>query len=158
MRYHETILVFEDDSNDQIFILEAFRSIGVESPIHVLNSGSEAIEYLMGEGKYSDREEYAYPSFIMTDLKMPSGDGFSLLEQLRSNPEWCMIPRVVLTSSDDPNDIKKSYMLGASSFHQKPLSQAELCDQLQILHDYWLTCKIPHKEVSGRTFHTDTKV
>ena len=57
MRYHETILVVEDDSNDQIFILEAFRSIGVESPIHVLNSGSEAIEYLMGEGKYSDREE-----------------------------------------------------------------------------------------------------
>jgi two-component system response regulator len=143
--YDKTILVVEDDPNDQTFILEAFRSIGVEAPIQVVSSGSEAIAYLMGEGKYSNRTEYAFPSFIMTDLNMAKGDGFSVLEHLKANPEWAIIPTVVLSNSEDPNDIKKAYMLGASSYHNKPPSQPQLCEQLQILHDYWMTCKVPEK-------------
>lgn len=156
VQYHKTILVVEDDPNDQTFILEAFRSIGVESPIRVVSSGSEAIAYLMGEGKYSDRTEYAFPSFIITDLKMRGGSGFSVLEHLQSNPEWSAIPKVVLSSSDDPNDIKQAYMLGASCYHQKPQSQAELCEQLQILHDYWITCKVPEIDATGRQVNTES--
>ena len=156
MQYHKTILVVEDDPNDQTFILEAFRSIGVESPIRVVGSGSEAIAYLMGEGKYSDRAEYAFPSFIITDLKMLGGSGFSVLEHLQSNAEWSVIPKVVLSSSEDPDDIKKAYMLGASCYHQKPQSQAELCEQLQVLHDYWMTCKVPEIDVAGRQVQTDS--
>jgi two-component system response regulator len=146
----------EDDPNDQTFILEAFRSIGVESPIRVVSSGSEAIAYLMGEGKYSDRTEYAFPSFIITDLKMFGGSGFAVLEHLQSNPEWSIIPTVVLSNSEDPDDIKKAYMLGASSYHQKPGSQAELCEQLQILHDYWMTSKVPEIDATGRQVQTES--
>jgi CheY-like chemotaxis protein len=146
--YDKTILVVEDDPNDQTFILEAFRSIGVEAPIQVVSSGSEAIAYLMGEAKYSDRTIYAFPSFIMTDLNMAKGDGFSVLEHLRANPEWAIIPTVVLSNSVDPDDIKKAYMLGASSYHHKPASQAELCDQLQILHDYWMSCMVPEESAA----------
>ena len=75
---------------------------------------------MMGEGKYSDRRLYAYPTFITTDLKMPGADGFAVLEHLKNNPEWAVIPTVVLTGSRDLDDIKKSYMLGASSYHVKP--------------------------------------
>ncbi len=107
MPYHKTILVVEDDPNDQTFILEAFRSIGVETPIQVVSTGSEAIAYLMGEEKYSDRAAYPYPTFIITDLKMPGGNGFSVLEHLQGNPEWSIIPKVVLSASEDPDDVKK---------------------------------------------------
>lgn len=157
MPYHKTILVVEDDPNDQTFILEAFRSIGVESPIRVVSSGSEAIAYLMGEGQYSDRSEFAFPTFIITDLKMHGGSGFSVLEHLQSNPEWSVIPKVVLSSSEDPDDIKKAYMLGASCYHQKPGSQAELCEQLQVLHDYWMTCKVPEIDATGRQIQTESR-
>jgi CheY-like chemotaxis protein len=157
VRFHKTILVVEDDPNDQIFILEAFRSIGVESPIRVVSSGSEAIAYLMGEGKYADRTQYAFPTFIITDLQMPGGSGFSVLEHLQSNPEWSIIPKVVLTSSEDPDDVKKAYMLGASCYHQKPQSQAKLCEQLRILHDFWLTCTVPEIDESGRQVQTQSK-
>jgi CheY-like chemotaxis protein len=147
--YHKTILVVEDDPNDQTFILEAFRSIGVEAPIQVLSSGSEAIAYLKGEGKYSDRDQYAFPSFIMTDLDMVRGNGFFLLKNLHANPDWAIIPKVVLSGSKNPADIKQAYTLGASCYHVKPGSQAELCEQLQLLHDYWMTCEVPELDAAS---------
>jgi CheY-like chemotaxis protein len=156
VRYDTTILVVEDDPNDQTFILEAFRSIGVESPIQVVSNASEAIAYLKGEGKYSDRSEYAFPSFIMTDLKMLNGSGFFVLEQLRANPDWAIIPVAVLSNSENPDDIKKAYRLGANCYHQKPASQAELCEQLQILHDYWTVCKVPDVDAAVQQTQLET--
>ena len=154
--YHSTILIVDDDPNDLIFIENAFRAIGVTDPIHSVSSGLEAIAYMMGEGKYSDRSIYAYPTFIMTDLKMPGADGFAVLEHLKNNPEWSVIPTIVLTSSRDLDDIKKSYMLGASSYHVKPGSPDALRQQLKVLHDYWMTCEIPQVDSTGRQLQTDS--
>ncbi len=133
-------MVVEDDPNDQFLIVQAFRKIGVTDPIQVVGSGGEAIAYMMGEGKYSDRQKYAYPTFIMTDLKMPNGDGFAVLEFLKGNPQWKVIPTIVLSASADLDDIKKSYMLGSSSYHVKPQSHEELRNQLKVINDYWMTC------------------
>jgi CheY-like chemotaxis protein len=156
-KYHATIMVVEDDPNDQFLIEEAFRKIGVTDPIQVVGSGSQAIAYMMGEGKYSDRQKFAYPTFIMTDLKMPNGDGFTVLEFLKGNPQWKVIPTIVLSSSTDLDDIKKSYMLGASSYHVKPQSHAELRNQLKVINDYWMTCQVPEVDSTGKQLATDSK-
>jgi len=156
-KYHSTIMVVDDDSNDLLFIERAFRAIGVKDPIHTINGGREAIAYMMGEGKFSDRRLYAYPTFITTDLKMPGSDGFAVLEHLKNNPEWAVIPTVVLTSSRDLDDIKKAYMLGASSYHVKPSSPDELRHQLRVLHDYWITCEVPQVDSTGRQLRTDSE-
>ena len=156
-KYHSTIMVVDDDPSDLILIENSFRAIGVKDPIHMINGGREAIAYIAGEGKFSDRALYAYPTFITTDLKMPGTDGFAVLELLRDNPEWAVIPTVVLTSSRDPDDIKKSYMLGASSYHVKPSSLDDLRRQLKVLHDYWMTCEIPEVDINGRQLRTDSE-
>src|SRR4051794_25068254 len=100
-KYFATILVVEDDQNDQFLIKRAFRSAGVTGPIQIMNDGEEAIAYMMGEGKFADRHAYAYPTFVMTDLKMPKVDGFGVLEFLKGNPEWAIIPTVVFSASSD---------------------------------------------------------
>ena len=156
-KYYSTILVVDDDPNDLIFIERAFRAIGVKDPIHTVTGGQEAIAYMMGEGKFSDRRLYAYPTFITTDLKMPGADGFSVLEHLKNNPEWAVIPTVVLTASQDLDDIKKAYMLGASSYHVKPSSPEALRQQLKVLHDYWITCEVPEVDSTGRQVRTDSE-
>src|SRR5512140_3272722 len=125
-RYEKTILVVEDEPNDQALIELAFRDIGVTGPIHLLSNGKAAIAYLMGEGQYADRHKYAYPSFIITDLKMPGADGFAVLEHLKANPEWAVIPTVVLSASADLDDIRTAYLLGASTYHLKPTKFGEL--------------------------------
>ena len=156
-KYHATILVVEDDPNDQFLIEKAFRKIGVTDPIQVVGDGAEAIAYMMGEGKYSDRKKFAYPTFIITDLKMPRADGFAVLEFLKGNPEWAVIPTIVLSASSDPDDIKKSYMLGASSYHVKPQSAEELRNQLAVINAYWMTCQVPEVDVTGKQLRTNSE-
>lgn len=153
-KYHGTILLVEDEQNDQVLIENALRANGVTGLIQIVNDGHEAVAYMKGEGKYSDRALHPYPTFIITDLKMPRCDGFEVLLHLKRNPEWAIIPTVVLTASRDPDDIKKAYMLGASSYHVKPTDYKALRDLLKILHDYWMTCEVPEVDVTGKHVQT----
>ena len=156
-KYHSTILVVDDDLTDLKLIEAAFRASGVKDPIHKIQGGEEAIAYMMGAGKYSDRGRYPYPTFITIDLKMRGKDGLAVLEHLRKNPEWAIIPTVVLSGSRDLDDIKKSYMLGASSYHVKPGTLDGLRLQLKVLHDYWMTCEVPEVDSTGQQLHTDSR-
>src|SRR5436190_21083311 len=106
-KYHATILVVEGDADERMFMERAFRKLGIDSPIQLVSSGDEAIAYMKGEGRYADRKQYAYPSFILTDLKMSHGDGFAVLAFLKRNPDWAIIPTVVLSGSASPEEIKK---------------------------------------------------
>jgi CheY-like chemotaxis protein len=142
-----TILVVDDNPDDLILIERAFRAIGVKDSIQTVRSASEAIAYIKGEGKFSDRKAYQYPAFVMTDLNMPGGDGFAVLEYLQDHPECPIVPTVVFSSSTQPDHIGKCYRLGASSYHVKQGSTDELRHQLKIVHDFWMTCERP--EVSG---------
>jgi CheY-like chemotaxis protein len=154
---HPTIMVVDDNADDQFLIKNAFKKIGVTDPIHLLSDGIEAIEYMMGEGKYANREKFAYPTFILTDLKMPRKDGFAVLEFLKGNPEWAVIPTIVFSASQDLDDIKKAYMLGASSYHVKPRTHGALMHQMLVLHAYWMTCEVPEVDSSGRQLRTNSK-
>ena len=153
-KYHSTILIVDDDANDRLFIERAFNNLGMNDPVHTVASGQEAIAYMTGEGKYSDRDAYAYPTFITTDLKMPGTDGFAVLEHLKRRPEWAIIPTVVLSSSNDLDDIRRAYGLGASSYHIKPANLSELNKLVRVLHDYWMTCEVPLVDASGHQLPT----
>lgn len=155
-KYHSTILIVDDLEDDRILIEKGFRAIGVKDPIHTVAGAQEAIAYMMGEGKFADRTAYAYPTFITIDLKMPHADGFTVLEHIKRNPAWAIIPTVILTSSEDLDDIKKAYILGASSYHLKPGTTDGLRQQLKVLHDYWMTCQVPMVDSSGKQLPTNS--
>jgi len=152
----KSILVVEDDPNDRFLIEAAFHQIECKERVYLVSDGAEALAYLCGEGQYADRERFVYPSFIMTDLKMPRVDGFGVLEFLKKNPEWQIIPVVVLSASQDTDDIKKSYALGASSYHLKPNNLDALKHQLRVLLDYWRTCEVSEVDTSGKHLQTDS--
>jgi CheY-like chemotaxis protein len=149
-----TFLIIEDNKNDQLLIQEGFKKIGVTSRVITLDNGLSAIAYMMGEGEFANRKVFPYPTFIITDLRMPGADGFAVLEFLKANPEWAVIPTVVFSASEDLDDIKKAYMLGASSYHIKPGNITALTHQLLVLHAYWMTCEVPEVDVSGRQVRT----
>jgi CheY-like chemotaxis protein len=152
-----TILIVEDDENDQFLIKRTFHSLGLGATIQIANNGEEAIAYMMGEGKFADRTVFQYPSFITTDLKMPKADGFDVLQFLKSNPMWRIIPAVVLSGSHDLDDIKKSYMLGASSYHIKPNAPEDLRKMLTLLCQYWMTCEVPQVDATGKQLQTESE-
>jgi CheY-like chemotaxis protein len=151
-----TILVVDDDPNDLLLVQTAFKAVGVASRIQTVESGHEAVSYLKGEGKYADRSVYGYPDFVLTDLKMPGLDGFAVLEHLKKNPDSAIIPTVILSGSKDNDDIKKAYLLGASSYHVKPSSPGELRALVKVLYDYWMLCEAPEVDVHGKQVETDS--
>lgn len=155
-RTNPTILVVDDDPNDLMLIRSAFQSVGVRSGVHTAGSGHEAIAYLSGAGKFADRSVYGYPHFVITDLKMPNGDGFSVLEHFKKNPTWAVIPTVILSGSEDNDDIKRAYLLGASAYHVKPSSPVALRELLKALYSYWLLCEVPEIKQSGQHVETDS--
>jgi CheY-like chemotaxis protein len=152
-----TILAIDDSPEDQELITRAFRLNGVTCPINWAGSGDEAIAYLQGDGQFSDRDRFPYPTFIMTDLKMPNGDGFSVLQHLKSKPEWAVIPTVVFSGSADLDDIKRSYMLGAGSYLVKRGDFSEMRRLLNVFYDYWLECETPATDESGKQLATKSK-
>jgi CheY-like chemotaxis protein len=148
------ILLIDDAPDDQELIERALSSLGGDLKIQILNDGLEAIAYMMGEGKFADRALYPYPTFIITDLKMPGADGFAVLEHIKGNPAWAVIPTLVLSSSEDPDDIRTAYLLGASSYQVKAMTYKALVAQMKILHAYWMNCRVPEVDDSGMQVRT----
>jgi CheY-like chemotaxis protein len=155
-REHLTILLVDDEPDDLFFIERAFRAAGIKDPIRTVGSGEEALEYLRGTGKFTDRSQFEFPSFILTDLKMNHGDGFWVLETVRKNPEWAVIPIAILSGSADEDDIKKAYLLGATSYMTKPQQQGTLEDMLRKFHAYWTTIEVPRINAAGEMLETQS--
>lgn len=152
-----TVLIVEDNVDDRYLLHRAFTGAGLSFSFQMAEDGEEAIQYMMGEGKFADRKAYPYPSFITTDLKMPRKDGLAVLAFLKKNPDWAIIPTVVLSGSKDEDDIKKSYMLGASSYHVKPATAEGLRELIKSLLVYWSACEVPAVSVEGCHLPTDGK-
>ncbi len=151
-----TLLVVDDSEDDQILINRAFEDLGAKYITQNLCSGNEAIAYLKGEGKFADRRRYEFPSYILTDLKMAPGDGFHLLEFLKNNPALSVIPVVMFSASEDSDDIRHAYLLGASSYMVKPGSIEALRLLLRKIHEYWAECEIPEVDPSGYALPTSS--
>lgn len=117
-----TILLIEDDSNDTLLLQRAFRRAGITLPLQMVSDGDQAVSYLRGDDKYSDRASHPLPSLILLDLKLPRRSGLEVLQWLRQEaPEQIKaIPVIVLTSSRLSEDVDQAYSLGANSYMAKP--------------------------------------
>ena len=133
------VLIAEDD-NGHIFLLRrAFEQFGHAGAIQYVRDGEEAVAYLAGEGKFHRRSEFPLPDFLLLDLKMPRMNGLEVLAWIRAQPGLAQLRTVVLTTSGDLRDIRKTYEFGASSFLTKPVNFSEFKDTIQALFNYWLT-------------------
>jgi CheY-like chemotaxis protein len=138
MEQLKTVLIVEDEADDAELLGYAFDRIGVVNPRRTLGDGDEAASYLTGVGTYADRHRYPLPGLILLDLKLPRRSGFEVLQFIRSNEAVRHIPVVVLTSSDNQEDIKKAYAVGANSYLVKPVTRDALLAMVRTLDAYWI--------------------
>jgi CheY-like chemotaxis protein len=130
------ILLVEDDPGDVRLALEVLRELHMEERCVVVNDGEEAIDFLHARGAYSQRAP-GMPRVIVLDLKMPRVDGFELLEHIKADPRFKLIPVVVLTSSREERDVQRAYALGVNSYAVKSINFAEYRERLRTLVKYW---------------------
>lgn len=138
------ILLVEDDCDQQFLTMRAAqKAVQNLGSVNCAASGREAIAYMIGEAAFADRARHPFPTIVVTDLNMPDGDGFEVLDFMRTNSAWCIVPRIVLTSSDNDDDIRTAYRLGASAYHVKPVTLLETERQFAAIITYWSTTHLP---------------
>jgi CheY-like chemotaxis protein len=132
-----TILLVEDEPSDVFLMKRAMKNAQIPNPLQVACDGQEAINYLSGADKFSDRKQFPIPSIIFLDLKLPYKNGFEVLTWIRSQPHLDLTLVMVLTSSSEERDIAQCYRLGARTFLVKPPNPTMLTELMVSLKDFW---------------------
>ena len=136
------VLLVEDDPGDELITREAFEHNKIKNTLHVAHDGEEGLDFLYQRGAYTDAPR---PDLILLDLNLPKYDGRQLLEKIKSDPDLCHIPVVVLTTSSAEEDILRSYKLHANAYVTKPVDLDQFMTVVKSIEDFWLTIvTLPH--------------
>jgi two-component system response regulator len=143
------VLLVEDNPNDEMLTLRAFKKNNIANPIVVARDGVEALDYLFGGGSFAGRDVADVPAIVLLDLKLPRVDGLEVLRQLRADPRTRLLPVIILTSSIEEQDLVSGYSLGANSYIRKPVDFGNFIDAVTRLGMYWLVLNEPPPIVSS---------
>lgn len=135
--HDKPVLLVEDSEDDVLIFQRGYRDAGISNPLHLVHSGDDAIAYLKGDGRFSNRGEHPFPRLVILDLKMPGKSGFDVLRWVREEPTTKDLRVVVMTGSEDVSVVQRAYELGANSFILKSMN-AELVRQLRDIQNQWL--------------------
>lgn len=141
------ILLVEDNPADVRLTMEAFREDHLPIHLNAVADGIEALAFLRREGQYADAP---CPDLILLDLNVPKKSGHEVLAELKMDPDLRRIPVVILTTSDSPHDIAKSYDLHANCFVKKPARLEELLEVVKALDAFWFgVVRLPERTPRG---------
>jgi CheY-like chemotaxis protein len=137
------ILQVEDREEDVFLLQRALQRAALMARVQVATDGQDAIDYLAGHGRYSDRQRFPLPYLVLLDLKLPLLMGLDVLAWIRAQPRLRALIVIVLSSSIHEADVQRAYDLGANAFLVKPSDINTLTDMCQALKHFWLTYNQP---------------
>ena len=130
------VLLVEDDPGDVMMTREAFHDYKLHNELHVVSDGAEAMAFLRQEGEYAGRPR---PDLVLLDLNLPRMDGRQVLESIKSDPDLASIPVVVLTTSENEDDVLRSYSLHANAYVTKPVDFQRFIEVVRQIDDFFVT-------------------
>jgi two-component system, response regulator len=135
---NKVIFLVEDNPDDEALTLRALKKNNIGNQVLVARDGAEALDFLFGRGSHGGRDLNVMPQVMLLDLKLPKVDGLEVLRQLRANERTKFLPVVILTSSNEEQDLLKGYGLGANSYVRKPVDFNQFTEAVRQLGLYWL--------------------
>jgi CheY-like chemotaxis protein len=136
MKELKTILLAEDNPQDVELTIEAWKEHKLANQVVVVNDGLEVMDYLNYEGRFKNRKK-GNPVALLLDIKMPRMNGIEVLEAIRSNEKFKMLPVVMLTSSRQEPDLKRCYALGVNAYVVKPLNFKDFLNAVKHIGVFW---------------------
>lgn len=146
----KTILLVEDNPDDEELTLRALKKNNILNPVMVLRDGAEALDYLFCQGAYAGRDVNQRISVILLDLKLPKIEGLEVLKRLRADEHTRLLPVVILTSSKEEQDLISGYHLGANSYIRKPVDFEKFVEAVRQIGLYWLMMNEPPPRTTNR--------
>jgi len=135
---NRVIFLVEDNPDDEALTLRALKKNNIGNQVVVARDGAEALDFLLGRRSHGGGDLNVIPQVILLDLKLPKVDGLEVLRQLRANERTKYLPVVILTSSNEEQDLLKGYGLGANSYVRKPVDFNQFSEAVRQLGLYWL--------------------
>lgn len=132
------ILLIEDNPHEAELAIRSLKKNNIANNIVHIDDGADALDYIMGNGKYAKGHFFNTNRLILLDLNLPRVDGLEILKQVKTNEKTCMTPVVVLTSSKEEKDMIESYRLGVNSYIVKPVNFESFSQAMAELKIYWL--------------------
>ena len=129
------VLLIEDDPGDVLITREAFEHYKIRNTLRVASDGQEGLDYLYQRGSHQGATR---PDLILLDLNLPKYDGHQLLERIKSDPNLCHIPIVVLTTSAAEEDILRSYRLHANAYVTKPVGFEQFMNVIRQIDEFFV--------------------
>lgn len=139
-----TILLVEDNPDDEELTRIAFEESKLLNELVVARDGAQALDYLLDP----DGRGHPLPALVLLDLKLPKVDGLEVLRRLRATPRTRLLPVVILTTSKEERDVLESYNLGCNSYIRKPVVFNDFIDAVRQLGMYWMMLNEPPPVVS----------
>ena len=138
MSTNNLILLVEDNPDDVVLTRRALKRGKIVNKLVVASDGVEALDYLFATGTHTGRDLSVMPQVILLDLKLPKLDGLEVLKMIRTDERTKLLPVVILTTSNEQQDLIDSYSLGANSYVRKPVDFVQFSDAVKQLGLYWL--------------------
>ena len=132
------VMLVEDNPDHAELVVRSFDNHPIASQIVVLSDGEAALDYLLRRGKYADPGQSPRPHMILLDLRLPRIDGLEVLKAIKESTALRPIPVIVLTTSDEDNDVLQAYLHYANSYVVKPVGYDQLVKLMRDLGSFWL--------------------
>jgi len=130
------VLLVDDSPGDMRLIVEALKDGGTQNRLHVAKDGMDAVAFLRRRGKHVDAPR---PHLVLLDLNMPRMSGLQVLAEIKGDSELKHIPVVILSGSEDAENIVKTYNLHANCYVTKPVDLEQFTTVVKFIGDFWLT-------------------
>ncbi len=140
-----TILVVEDDPGHTRLIEKNLRRSNISNKIIKFPDGQQALDYLFGEGQYPE-PAYSLPMLVLLDLNMPVVDGYQVLSRMKKDDQAKRIPVIILTTTDDPNEMTRCYDLGCNVYVTKPVDYEKFSEAIHKLGLFLSVVTVPGGE------------
>ena len=134
----QPILLVEDNKDDELLTLRAFRKNQIANEVVVVRDGAEALDYLFATGVWAGRDAKQLPQVVLLDLGLPRVSGLAVLRRIRADDRTKLLAVVVLTSSKEEEDVIRSYSLGANGYVRKPVEFDKFIEVVKALGLFWL--------------------
>jgi CheY-like chemotaxis protein len=129
------ILIGEDDADDRFLLQAAFEENGFTDRLEFVENGVELLAFLTE--RYERNNDAQFPRFVLLDLNMPKKDGREVLRELKEHPAFRAIPVIIFSTTNNEQEMRRCYELGANSYITKPNSFENLLRTVSALRSYW---------------------
>lgn len=143
----KVILLVEDNPRDEALTTRALKKSSIPTDIVVAHDGVEALDYLFNTGEYESRDSREQPELVLLDLKLPKVNGLQVLEKIRNDERTKRLPVVIFTSSNEDEDLTRSYNLCVNSYVRKPIDFDEFLEAINQVVLYWLSLNLSAPKV-----------